>query len=239
MKKIAIQRGHLYTTSPQTGTPGEQEAGRHISLLLQAELEKYRDVYVDLLNSALGGIKKRYDLFIALHCDGSNKKNVSGYSVGYPRNDMVSKDFADVLWATYGGSTGLRFRGLNITQGMSEYYGYSEINAGVKVLIEMGFLTNTSDKQLIMKDSAKVVNGIIAAIVEHFKLELKEDQPEPPGRKLLRLIRKGLVIGTEEDMLFLQDGKMCAPVTDLLKRLQIPFQVEAYPNEKGWAVKLS
>ena len=222
MKKIGIQRGHLFTKSSQTGTAGEQEAGKLISELIKPELEKYIDVEVVLLNSNLSGVKKKYgafDLFISLHGDGSLNPNPSGFSIGYVPTQHDSPKFAQILKEEYAKSTGLRFIGYNITAAEKSYYAFKELSYDIAVLLEMGFLTNAHDRNLIMKESHKVVTGIVNAIARQFNLKLKASPVDSSSRpKIVKVYHEDRII-VDSDATIESNGKVYVPVREFAEAL--------------------
>lgn len=140
--RVWIQRGHCFRTSGSTGTTGEQDyvddvADRAARLLV----DRGHRVHVALADTYIVG---DWDLFVALHCDGSTSPAASGASVGYrttkgQRAARLWKRRFDARGWPYG------FRDDNYTPALAGYYGTGWAKAegiGRAFVLEHGFLTN-------------------------------------------------------------------------------------------------
>lgn len=208
MITIGLQRGHYKTRSSQTGAAGEVEANIEVSLQVENLLRPYNaEVKLVLLDSPLGGVTQHFNLFLSLHCDGSVDHKASGFGLSYPNS--VTPVFAGTLTNKYAVITGLRFKGYNYTKNMSKYYGFRQIKADVKVLLEMGFVSNPDDKKVIYTRASR---AIVAAIVKHYNLDKKPELTE----KVLRIKFPNGKVLTNQDGLFLKNGVMYGPVRAVL-----------------------
>jgi len=114
----------------------------------------------------------RAHLFIAVHADGSNDPNASGYRVGTPRRDATGRasQVAALLLESYGEETGIK-RLPTVTRRMRNYYAFNFQRyehalhpMTIAVILETGFLTSSRDRQVIMNDPERAARGIVAAV---------------------------------------------------------------------------
>jgi hypothetical protein len=140
--RVWIQRGHCFRRTGSTGTTGEQayvnDIGNRAAVLLRTQ---GHTVKVALADERISG---QWDVFVALHCDGSTSKTASGASVGYR---VASGRTVASHWKTRYRARGwpYGFRGDNYTPALQSYYGTSwAASAGIKsaFILEHGFLTN-------------------------------------------------------------------------------------------------
>jgi hypothetical protein len=176
--RIWIQRGHCFRRSGSTGTTGEQDYVSDIAHRA-ASLASGHTVKVALADE---GITGRWDLFIALHCDGSVSESASGASIGYRdaagrRAGTVWKDRFRALGWPYG------FRGDNYTPALSGYYGTGWADrAGIPAafILEHGFLTNpTKDRPWLRSETGR--RAAAQALVDTFTILAGGTPVEPIG----------------------------------------------------------
>lgn len=148
MGHVVIQMGHVPRTQGKTGTQGEQDFARGAAGHAAGRLGW--DGHVATVIGADDPVP-RSDVFVAIHCDGSNSPQASGASVGY-RNAEGAR-IASAWKAAYqqlGWSRG--FRADNYTKALAEYYGTGRAaRAGTPFafILEAGFLTNPADRALL------------------------------------------------------------------------------------------
>lgn len=114
------------------------------------------------------------DAFIAIHADGSRSSAARGYKLATPwRTSRASQHLLDVLSAEYATATGLP-QDFRITTNMRGYYAFSyrrHEHAIAKttpaVIIEMGFLTNATDRALMTRTPDRVAQGIANGILRY------------------------------------------------------------------------
>ena len=115
----------------------------------------------------------RAHLFISIHADGSGDRNVSGYRVAAPRRDATGRasQVKALLELSYGKATGIR-RLPTATHRMRNYYAFNFRRyehalhpMTIAVIIETGFLTSASDREVIVKDPDRAARGIVEAVV--------------------------------------------------------------------------
>jgi N-acetylmuramoyl-L-alanine amidase len=115
----------------------------------------------------------RAHLFVAIHADGSNDPRASGFRVAAPRRDATGRASraVEILEKTYAEATGLR-RITDVTRRMSSYYAFNFRRyehalhpMTIGMILETGFLTSPSDREVILKDPDRAARGIVEAIM--------------------------------------------------------------------------
>jgi N-acetylmuramoyl-L-alanine amidase len=114
----------------------------------------------------------RAHLFIAIHADGSNDPNATGYRVATPRRDATGRaaQFAELLNQSYGEATSIR-RLPTVTRRMRNYYAFNFRRyehalhpMTIGVIIETGFMTSARDRRVILDEPERAAQGIVDAI---------------------------------------------------------------------------
>jgi N-acetylmuramoyl-L-alanine amidase len=112
------------------------------------------------------------DAFIALHADGDTSTAVHGYKAAYPHyvNNPANRRFLADLYIEYGAATGLA-RDYAITRNMSGYYAfysrrqpYSVDPSTPMLILEMGYLSNPSDRQSLSARANVAARGVANGI---------------------------------------------------------------------------
>lgn len=115
----------------------------------------------------------RAHLFIAIHADGSNDLQATGYRVATPRRDATGRasQFAALLKRTYGEATSLRSLP-TVTRRMQNYYAFNFRRyehalhpMTIGVILETGFITSERDRRVILRDPERAGKGIVDAIL--------------------------------------------------------------------------
>jgi N-acetylmuramoyl-L-alanine amidase len=114
----------------------------------------------------------RAHLFIAVHADGSNDPSASGYRVASPSRDATGRaaQVAALLDRSYGEATGIK-RLPTTTRRMRNYYAFNYRRyehalhpMTIAIILETGFLTSLSDRQVLVDDPERAARGIVAAV---------------------------------------------------------------------------
>lgn len=122
------------------------------------------------------------DALVAIHADGNPNPAKRGYKVASPRRDMTGKALLleETLFDTYGAATQMP-EDVQITSNMRGYYAFNwprfihTIHPMTPAaIIEVGFLTNAHDRQLIVKKQNVVAEGIARGILSFLE---KKDSP--------------------------------------------------------------
>jgi N-acetylmuramoyl-L-alanine amidase len=117
--------------------------------------------------------KSEADLFLRIHADGSNDKNMNGISILYPAINAknvniygVSKSIAGILMKSVIEKTGAKSDGIVERKDMTGF-NWSKVPV---VLLESGFMTNAAeDRKLESSDyQKKIAEGITQGIVKYF-----------------------------------------------------------------------
>ncbi len=117
------------------------------------------------------------DALVSIHADGNEDTTVSGYKVAAPRWDRT--DNAEVLSSfieeEYGKTVDLPLDP-NVSQNMRGYYAfnwrryeYSMHPMTVGAIVETGFLTNPSDRTIIVNNPEQAAQGIANGIVAYLQ----------------------------------------------------------------------
>ncbi len=149
------------------------------------------------------------DAFVALHADGSTDSGVRGYKVSPPwRASPASRTLVAALLEHYGAATGLP-RDLNgVTYRMRGYYAFNSyryrhaiaLNTPAAIL-EMGYLSNGTDREYLLAHPEEAAAGLVAGILAFL------DQRDPFDRwdtmpieaVILRTPRTGIALHAGPD----------------------------------------
>jgi hypothetical protein len=194
--RIALQAGHWRAAEApeelaRLRTNGTMGGGRHeweVTLGIArhaADLLEARGYQVEILPTTVPP-GYRADLFIAIHADGFHSPAASGFSVAAPRRDAtgLGQAFADLLAGHYREASGLRHR--VATRRMQGYYAFNSRRyrhaldpLTPAVILEAGFMTSPSDRELLFHAPDRLARGIAAAVEEFLPLVPVAD-PENP-----------------------------------------------------------
>jgi len=113
------------------------------------------------------------DAFVSIHADDSPDRRVSGYKVASPWRDLTgsAEQLATLIYDSYGNETGMANEP-NITDDMRDFYAFNwqkyqhAINPMTPAaLLETGFLTNASDRRLIVLNPEIPARALADAIL--------------------------------------------------------------------------
>ena len=188
--KVALQVGHwknedvpgeLHRLRGNTGAIGsgmtEWEVNYAIAEATKKLLEK-RGITVELLPAT---VPQHYwaDVFVAIHADGSEDYLKSGYKLASPRRDYTgnSGTLLSSVEKTYGETTGLTLDP-NVTRDMRGYYAFSWWRYDhaihpmtASVILETGFLTSPSDRNIIVDQPDVSAEGLANGILHYLTSE--------------------------------------------------------------------
>lgn len=187
--KVGLQVGHwqldnlpeeLERLQDNTGTSGGGKDEWEVNLDIAErtkEILETRGITVDILPAAVP-VGYWADVFVAIHADGNLDTATRGYKVASPWRDFSggAKQLVTDIETSYEATTGLP-KDPKITRNMTGYYAFAWWRYDHAVhprtasaIIETGFLTNWSDRQIIVEQpelSAQgLANGIIAYLEE-------------------------------------------------------------------------
>ncbi len=185
-KRVGLQVGHwkiseapneLKALRENSGAKGggmsEYEAMLKIALEAKDLLEA-KGIIVDLLPATVP-VDYVADAFIAIHADGNSSTKPSGFKLATPERDFSGK--ADILmeslYDAYGKNTGLSRDDNNITKRMTSYYAFNwrRYDHAVhpmtpSVILETGFMTNASDRKVILDKPHLAAKGIAEGVLK-------------------------------------------------------------------------
>jgi N-acetylmuramoyl-L-alanine amidase len=200
-KRVGIQVGHLDNEEVPEELSGLTRNGagavaagyteREVNALVAeivAEQLRAEGVVVDVLPAVVPP-KYEADAFISIHADGNNNSGVRGFKMAGPRRDYsgASQALVDALYESYAESTGLPIDG-NISRRMTAYYAFNWARYEHAVhpytpsaIVEMGFLTNATDRSFMLNRSEEVATGIASGVLSF----LESYDPERAPRQVL------------------------------------------------------
>lgn len=184
-RRVAIQVGHWQTTDvpkeygtrivAQTGTSwaGVTETdvtlplARRIATLLEAQGLK-----VDVLPTT---IPEGYvaDAFVAIHCDGDGTGENSGFKLAHgSRRGPYEDALLTAIRSSYAKATALPYDADHISRNMLGYYAFnwSRYQHATSpftpaVIIELGFLSNDDDREILVDHADRVATGVTNGIL--------------------------------------------------------------------------
>ncbi|MFL5733846.1 MAG: N-acetylmuramoyl-L-alanine amidase [Chloroflexia bacterium] len=183
--RVAVQIGHyknselpeaLSRLSGHTGAygGGRSEVGLNYDVAQRlAAILRGKGVVVDILPAT---IQTGYtaDAFVAVHADGNSSAAARGFKISTRwRSQVALQDgrLVEMLTDSYRGATGLP-EDSNVTRNMRGYYSYASWRPNYRIsnltpgaIVEMGFMTNAADRQVMFKATDKVASGIAGGLM--------------------------------------------------------------------------
>jgi N-acetylmuramoyl-L-alanine amidase len=190
-RRIGIQAGHwqtekappeLWRLLTQTGTAWngvtEVEINLDIANRIKAILEP-TGIVVDVLPTTIppGYVA---DAFVALHGDGDGTGENSGFKMAFSaRRTPFEADLLETIKSVYGAATGLAYDSGRISRNMIGYFAfswqrnkYATAPHTPSVILEMGYVSNDGDRELMTERADVVARGIAQGL-----LRFLEDHP--------------------------------------------------------------
>lgn len=191
--RVGLQAGHwknselpeeLDKLRPSTGSSGlgvpEWQVNLNIAKASKLILEK-EGIIVDLLPATVPS-GYQADAFVAIHADGSLDRSVHGYKVASPRRDRsgLADILKNIIETQYGEQTKLRLDP-NVSRNMTGYYAFNwrrfehSIHPMTpSVILETGFMTNSSNARLLINNPEVPAAALAEAII----IFLEQSYPE-------------------------------------------------------------
>jgi len=185
--KVGIQAGHWKTNEypaelarlrSSTGAAGsgwrEVDVNLHIARRVVAILEE-SGVRAELLPATVP-VQYEADAFVSIHGDANGATSVSGYKAARATSSRIpAKDdaLARAVESEYQAATGLKKHPGTITTNMTQYYAFNKsLDHAVghqtpAVILELGFLTTKSDRDLLTQQPDRVAEGVAAGIMDY------------------------------------------------------------------------
>jgi len=183
-RRIGIQVGHWMTEQVpaelgtritfQTGTSWagvtEVDVNMDIAKRIKAQLTA-RGYIVDLIPTTVP-VGYLADVFLALHADGDGTGEKSGFKIAHgSRRGPYEDKLVGLLRDEYGKATGLDWDALGINRNMSNYfafnwgrYQHAAAPHTPAAILEMGFLSNDYDRELMVDKADGIATAIVTAI---------------------------------------------------------------------------
>lgn len=182
--RVGLQVGHwqndqvpeeLSNLRGNTGASGGGKAEWEVNMAIAEaikDLLQQRGVAVDILPTT---VPPRYwaDVFVAIHADGNTDSSVNGFKFARGWRDVTSKaeSLVALLETSYSQTTGMA-QDPNISRNMRGYYAFAwwRFEHAVHpmttaVIAETGFLTNPSDRTIIVDNHKLSAQGIAEGIL--------------------------------------------------------------------------
>lgn len=187
--KVALQAGHWKAveapdeqeqlrknTGAQGGGMSEWEVNVAIAEAARDILEA-KGVVVEILPTT---IPPNYwaDVFVAIHADGNLDHSIRGFKAAAPRRDYSGNSpvLTKMLEDSYGSVSGIP-RDPQVTRNMRGYYAFNWRRYDHSLhpltaasIIETGFLTNISDRRIIVDQPRLAAQGIADGILRFIKI---------------------------------------------------------------------
>ncbi len=185
-RRVGIQVGHWQTDDvpkeygtriiTQTGTSWAGYTEVDVSMDIaerMAKLLKAQGIEVDIIPTTVP-VGYLADVFISLHLDGDGVGELSGFKLAHnarrgPFEDKLMQTIKD----TYAVETGLSYDAEHVSRGMLGYYAhnwsrYQHATSPFtpSVILEMGFLSNDEDRDLVVNHPDRVAIAIANGILK-------------------------------------------------------------------------
>jgi N-acetylmuramoyl-L-alanine amidase len=209
---VGLQAGHLNaselpdelarfrtSTGARYGNVTEADLTYDIARRVQQLLES-EGVAVDLLPAT---IPPSYDAdaFVAIHADGAASAGPRGWKVATPwRASRASQQLLAAVADSYGPATSLPEDVGGITVNMRGYYAFNNrrhqhavARTTPAIIVEMGFMTNASDRVVLFNQPDRVASGIARGVLAYLAQRDPKDGAAllPPDLPNLRVGEAG------------------------------------------------
>jgi hypothetical protein len=182
-KRVGLQAGHWLTEQvppelrglgPGASGGGKSEWEVNLDIAQRtAEYLRAAGIEVDILPTTLP-VEYKASVFLSIHADGDEAGARSGYKLGRAAWS-ATPDADDTLMAAidnaYGPATGLPVDPVGASRRMTAYYAFNSrrychaIAPGTpSAIIEAGYLTSSSDRQVLIGDPDSAAHGIATGI---------------------------------------------------------------------------
>jgi N-acetylmuramoyl-L-alanine amidase len=189
-KRVGLQVGHLrieelpedqarLRTQTGGGGGGYREVDVNLAVVERtAAILQQHGIAVDILPAA---VPRGYlaDLFLSIHCDSVPDTGANGFKLArYRSSAMPAHDDALIaaIRERYAAATGLPWDD-NITRGMSGYYAYNQRRYQSVIspdtpaaIIELGFISNPSDRALLIGSQDRIAAALAAGILDYLEV---------------------------------------------------------------------
>ena len=158
-RRVGIQVGHYQTRDVP------QEYGTRLPDQTGASFAGYDEVDVNLYIA---------DVFMALHSDSDDFGDISGFKMAHgSRRGPYEEKLLQTIKTTYGAETGLDYDAEHVSRNMTGYFAFSwsryqhATSAFTpSVILEMGFISNRSDRDLLVNQPDRIAIAIANGILK-------------------------------------------------------------------------
>lgn len=209
MIKIILDPGHGAGKEHNRGALcyNEGDNNYNYSLVLKEELEKYKDVVVDLTRNNINdnpslaeraAMGKGYDLFLSTHSNAiSGNDSVRGTEV-WDSVEKPNKELAESICNATAGLFNHNNRGVKYREGQPgwNWYGVLRKNeAKSSMIVENGFHTNLQDCQFFKDNHKKIAEVQAYAIASFYGLKRKDNDIPVWRKQMEEEWQKGIKLG--------------------------------------------
>lgn len=185
--KYLLDYGHGGNDPGAIGVDGvkEKDLVLEIGKRVKYHLERHKQIVIEsrdsdqtvsLTERSNKANKNNVDLCISIHCNAFTQSTAQGFEIyhydGSTRGKQLAKCILDSIKKDklYTKNRGLKTNNLHMTR---------EVIAP-SVLIELGFITNASDKKLIVENKENFAIAIAKGILEYWGIQYKNSEPQIP-----------------------------------------------------------
>lgn len=185
--KIFLDYGHGGNDPGAIGNDGvkEKDIVLEVGKRVKYHLERHGQIVIESRDSdktvslserSNKANKNNVDLCISIHCNAFTQSTAQGFEIyhyaGSTRGQQLAKCILDNIKKAklYTKNRGLKTNNLHMTR---------EVVAP-SVLIELGFITNASDKKLIVENRENFAIAISKGILEYWGIHYKNSDPQIP-----------------------------------------------------------
>jgi hypothetical protein len=197
--RVGLQAGHWKSnelpdelsrlrgsTGAVAGGVREYEVNLDIAQRAAGYLRGY-GVAVDVLPATVP-VNYRADAFVSLHADGSANTRASGFKAAtHWREWEAGVALVNALRIDYAVASGLPWDGGRITSNMRGYYAFSSgrydhaiANDTPGAILEMGYLTNPSERRMMTVESDRLARGVAEGVMRFLRSKPTGGWPAPP-----------------------------------------------------------
>jgi hypothetical protein len=185
-RRVGIQVGHWQTTDvpKEYGTRITTQTGASFAGYTEVDLNmdiaermktllNAQGIAVDIIPTTVP-VGYLADAFLALHCDSDGVGELSGFKMARAtRRGPFEEALFNTIKNVYGKATGLEYDALHVSRQMTGYYAHnwsryqhSTSPFTPSVIVEMGFISNDDDRDLLVEHPEVVARALTDAVLQ-------------------------------------------------------------------------
>ena len=200
-KKVGLQAGHWLVEQVPTelrglghGATGGGKAEWEVNLDVarrMADLLRAADVEAEVLPATVP-IEYRAHVFLSIHADGDESGRLRGYKLGraaWSATPEADDRLMALISDEYGRATGLPIDPIGASRRMTAYYAFNSrrychaISPGTaSAILEMGFLTNATDRETLLGNPDAIARGVTEGVLAYLATLEHAGQPDVASR---------------------------------------------------------